>query len=219
MLLQEREARREWHQRPHHNQRDGNVRRFVSRIETRAKLTRDVDPRREKQPFLNASGQVFHHDDYPCDQKKGSGYDGPHGDRAGVAASFAMGYAVSDLRGCIDRSVQIPTPPSKRHANDGDDRLWCVAEFNTALSRRGFWRRIRKGPPVPADIGWDDLTKRMRGAGMDVRTPPDFDETAYLRANPDVAEAVERGVLATGFMHYVLHGRGEGRPRQTRSGQ
>lgn len=142
-----------------------------------------------------------------------------HGDRAGVAASFAMGYAVSDLRGRIDRSVQIPTPPSKRHANDGDDRLWCVAEFNTALSRRGFWRRIRKGPPVPADIGWDDLTKRMRGAGMDVRTPPDFDETAYLRANPDVAEAVERGVLATGFMHYVLHGRGEGRPRQTRSGQ
>lgn len=78
MLLQEREARREWHQRPHHNQRDGNVRRFVSRIETRAKLTRDVDPRREKQPFLNASGQVFHHEDYPCDQKKGSGYDGPH---------------------------------------------------------------------------------------------------------------------------------------------
>jgi glycosyltransferase involved in cell wall biosynthesis len=142
-----------------------------------------------------------------------------HGDRAGVAASFAMGYAVSDLRGRIGRHSQPTASPTARPAQGSDDRLWCVAELNAALSRRGIWRRIRRTPPVPADIGWEALTKRMRGAGLALRAPVDFDEDGYLRTNPDVALAVEKGSLATGYMHYVLHGRMEGRPRQTRSVQ
>lgn len=40
---------------------------------------------------------------------------------------------------------------------------------------------------------------------------PDFDEGLYLRAFPDIAEAVRRGSLASGLAHYKLAGRAEGR--------
>jgi len=142
-----------------------------------------------------------------------------HGDRAGVAASFAMGYAVSDLRGRIGQDTQPKASPPARAPQGCDDRLWCVAELNAALGRRGVWRRIRRGPSIPADIPWDDLVKRLRGSGQAVRAPGDFDEDCYLRKNPDVAVAVRDGQLATGYMHYILHGRAEGRPRQTRGNQ
>lgn len=49
-----------------------------------------------------------------------------------------------------------------------------------------------------------------------VATPPDFDETAYLRQNPDVAAAVAEGKLASGYDHYVRYGRTEGRLRPQR---
>lgn len=38
-----------------------------------------------------------------------------------------------------------------------------------------------------------------------------WDEEAYLRANPDVAEAVRTGQLSSGFEHYQRWGRAEGR--------
>jgi hypothetical protein len=38
-----------------------------------------------------------------------------------------------------------------------------------------------------------------------------LDEVAYLRANPDVAAAVQRGRMADGMQHYLLHGQDEGR--------
>lgn len=38
-----------------------------------------------------------------------------------------------------------------------------------------------------------------------------FDETAYLAANPDVAEAVSIGTFSSGYQHWSLHGFAEGR--------
>jgi hypothetical protein len=40
---------------------------------------------------------------------------------------------------------------------------------------------------------------------------PEFDEAAYLRANPDVAASVARGATASGLAHYNKYGRREGR--------
>jgi glycosyltransferase involved in cell wall biosynthesis len=139
-----------------------------------------------------------------------------HGDRAGVAASFAMGYAISDLRNRIGQNAEPKAAPPVRPMPGTDDRLWCVRELNEALARRGFWRRIRGGPPIPEDIGWTDMARRMKRSGLALRAPPDFDEDGYLRSNPDVATAVQQGKLETGYMHYVLHGRTEGRPRPAR---
>jgi hypothetical protein len=39
----------------------------------------------------------------------------------------------------------------------------------------------------------------------------DFDEEAYLRANPDVNQAVRRGDVESGQMHYIGYGYFEGR--------
>lgn len=39
-----------------------------------------------------------------------------------------------------------------------------------------------------------------------------FDEGAYLRANPDVAAAVADGQFPSGYDHFVVFGRKEGRP-------
>jgi hypothetical protein len=39
----------------------------------------------------------------------------------------------------------------------------------------------------------------------------DFDEREYLRCNPDVSQAVERGTMPSGSVHYQNFGRKEGR--------
>jgi hypothetical protein len=38
-----------------------------------------------------------------------------------------------------------------------------------------------------------------------------FNEREYLRCNPDVAQAIRRGQMQSGFMHYQGYGRREGR--------
>lgn len=42
-------------------------------------------------------------------------------------------------------------------------------------------------------------------------TEENFDETAYLAANPDVRDAVQRGEIGSARQHFHLHGRNEGR--------
>lgn len=39
----------------------------------------------------------------------------------------------------------------------------------------------------------------------------DFNEAGYLAANPDVLEAVNNGDFKSGWHHYKLHGKSEGR--------
>lgn len=46
--------------------------------------------------------------------------------------------------------------------------------------------------------------------------PEDFDETAYLAGNADVAVAVAQGQVQSGYVHYVRFGAAEGRKRPTR---
>jgi hypothetical protein len=42
-------------------------------------------------------------------------------------------------------------------------------------------------------------------------TAVEFDEGAYLKENPDVAEAVERGDIESAYLHYIGFGYFEGR--------
>src|SRR5690349_24815302 len=44
-----------------------------------------------------------------------------------------------------------------------------------------------------------------------IATPENFDETGYLAANPDVAEAVRQGQFKSGRQHFEGHGRRESR--------
>ena len=58
------------------------------------------------------------------------------------------------------------------------------------------------------------LTELRRGspnADNALAPPPDWQEKAYLAANPDVAAAVKNGAYTTGYSHYVQNGHAEGR--------
>ncbi len=60
--------------------------------------------------------------------------------------------------------------------------------------------------PSPAGGG----ARSAAGAGTMVEEGS-FDESGYLRLNPDVAESVARGEFPSGYDHYMRHGFGEGR--------
>lgn len=47
---------------------------------------------------------------------------------------------------------------------------------------------------------------------------PDFDEAYYLKAYPDVADAVKAGYFTSGYDHYVKHGKSEGRSTRAPAG-
>lgn len=140
-----------------------------------------------------------------------------HGERAGIASCFALGYAVNDLRGRIDRQSGPQAAPPAAADCGTHDRLWCVAEHNGRIAGLPWWRRIAGPRPLPSDVSWSDLTERLRAAGGSLAPPPDFDEDGYLRCNPDVEAAVRAGKFASAYQHYILHGRAEGRPRRSRT--
>lgn len=75
-----------------------------------------------------------------------------------------------------------------------------------------------KLPFKNASISPDKLQKIIDKALMiadrnyqDIEAPPGFSEERYLKNNPDVARAVKNGDFKSGFHHYILFGRTEGR--------
>jgi GT2 family glycosyltransferase len=62
----------------------------------------------------------------------------------------------------------------------------------------------------------------MDPADGDFVVAENFDEDGYLRFNPDVRRAIDIGQVASGYAHYLLYGRSEGRtlpdtPREARN--
>jgi GT2 family glycosyltransferase len=55
------------------------------------------------------------------------------------------------------------------------------------------------------------LARREAPRGRAQGAPEHFDEAAYLRDNPDVAFAIARGDVGSGYLHYLQHGLREGR--------
>jgi hypothetical protein len=58
---------------------------------------------------------------------------------------------------------------------------------------------------------YDDILAQLPSAWL--QAPPDFDEQRYLAENQDVRGYVRQGRFASGFDHYMKHGRHEGRRR------
>jgi hypothetical protein len=64
------------------------------------------------------------------------------------------------------------------------------------------------------EAGYGSLNRLNELLGIEQEAKPfipEFDEAAYLRANPDVAISVARGKSASGLAHYNQRGRREGR--------
>jgi GT2 family glycosyltransferase len=61
----------------------------------------------------------------------------------------------------------------------------------------------------------DGTTKAARRGASEVGAlvaPDHFNEAAYLQEYPDVAQAIARGEVASGYVHYLKYGLREGRP-------
>ena len=66
---------------------------------------------------------------------------------------------------------------------------------------------------VTEDAGEEVVRAFLSTFGLDAERPfPEFFEKEYLRANPDVRAAVAAGTFASGYEHWLRHGRAEGRP-------
>ncbi len=148
----------------------------------------------------------------------------------GVAGLLAaIGYSISDLRGRIG---SVPAP-AKRSAEDpswlrvqveqaiglADDR-WVLSQVlaadkaNRSSKQKSALVEYAEGVLAGTNnLMRRGLVEQLKAAAFGVAPPPDFDGQAYLRDNPDVAEAVKRGDFRCGFHHYYLFGCFEARKR------
>ncbi len=113
------------------------------------------------------------------------------------------------------RYAGVAPPPLQQLARPDTDLPWTIAALNGALAERRlkFRSKFRKLPPLPPNATWSIVLPMLRQLDCAVPPPPDFDEPAYLQANPDVANEVVAGRQKSGFVHYLLHGSHEGRQR------
>lgn len=113
------------------------------------------------------------------------------------------------------RQIAAALPAVQHLARGESDLAWAIAAANAALADRRLSSIIknRKLSPVPPNGTWSVVLPLLRKLNVDVPPPHDFDDGAYLMANPDVAAAVRDGVQKSGFAHYIMHGRHEGRAR------
>lgn len=143
-----------------------------------------------------------------------------------LAALIAEGYGQADLRHRLNaigsRAPEGPTPAARlesaRRAVQRQqrelDRRWTLLQIAV-----GELCRIKGLAETPSEL----LARLERAAAekldrLRLAPPADFDETAYLAENPDVAERIAAGDLASGFEHFMKFGRDEGRRRTIRSG-
>lgn len=77
----------------------------------------------------------------------------------------------------------------------------CLASSTIAAQAQGYYRERDDGIYRDRDLDGDRGRGRARG----------FNERAYLRCNPDVRRSVNRGETDSGYAHYRIYGRREGR--------
>jgi hypothetical protein len=66
---------------------------------------------------------------------------------------------------------------------------------------------------VRDDVLDEETASMLRTFGIDRNVcERDFEETAYLHANPEVAALVTSGAVASGYHHWIAHGRAAGYP-------
>ncbi|WP_244108455.1 glycosyltransferase family 2 protein [Burkholderia anthina] len=143
------------------------------------------------------------------------------------ALTAIFGYYIADIRNRIggiqggirtitnNSQVSInPSPPSELH--DDSDRKWVITNINKVRPEKGFFKKNGHSE-IPPDSTWQEIDAILQKKKIAIPPPHDFDEDAYLRKNSDVANAVQQGRVSSGYQHYILHGKREGRRREYRA--
>lgn len=136
--------------------------------------------------------------------------------QSAVSLRLAMQTQTAEpLSGASPRAAPVAPPSFQQLARPDGDLPWTIAALNGALVKRRskFLSKDRKLAALPPNATWSTVLPLLRRLNCELPSPPDFDDGAYLQANPDVAAEVAAGRQRSGFCHYVLHGRHEGRQR------
>ncbi|MDK4713671.1 glycosyltransferase [Rhizobium sp. CNPSo 4039] len=126
------------------------------------------------------------------------------------AVAVILGYFAQDFRS-RGTSEKI-NPQQTASGYDFADKYWAVLHLNKSLRKKKYQFHLRE-KEIDLSIGWPELEQLARKTRGFIPVPPSFDEQEYLRQNEDVIVAVREGRFSSGYSHYILHGRGEGRSR------
>ena len=108
-----------------------------------------------------------------------------------------------------------PRVANSRISLDPYDDSW-LASHRTPLDL------LTKGVPHAAQKLLNGGRSRYYGISKssvprDIPTPPNFDESAYLRSHPDVRHSIETGAMPSAYYHFIRFGRFEGRMRPNKA--
>ena len=139
---------------------------------------------------------------------------------ATLAQLTSAGYLHTDTRARFDNLKgefahinntfnTLASSPTKPACDQQTDNRWVLVNFlaqKLAASSNGKLKTADLLALENAEV--KNLLKHIK-----IEIPTNFDEPAYLQANPDIHASVTAGQFDNGYTHYLLHGRREGRPR------
>ncbi len=151
-----------------------------------------------------------------------------YGNSSPLAAAAISAYFATDIRNRLDavgkRIGQLehavgtgaaPQETQNRTDTAEIDRLWLLVHIQRAdMNRKG--RKNQDHDAADLDAPIDALVQIMASGDIPVAIQPQFDEEAYLTGNPDVKAAVDSRNIPSGYVHYLMNGRKEGRERPYR---
>ena len=130
-------------------------------------------------------------------------------------------FHLLDIRIEIERLLGAAPPPASRavvtrlppQPPEWDDAAYLAAYPDVAAAVRngGFHNGYEHYALLGAQEGRAPAFRKSKHRAPQP-PPPEWNEGAYLAANPDVAAAVRSGDFRDGYEHYALYGAQEGRP-------
>ena len=141
-----------------------------------------------------------------------------------IALGALFGYTIHEVR---QRNTELQNllgsyPDRSKGLNDVDmidyaDRMWLIANINLIIVRNKGLKQLVAGSRnlLEADAAWPKVLMKFKDLSSQVSVPPNFDDETYLEENSDVKNAVKNNHFTAGYVHYILHGRKEGRRRPT----
>ena len=142
-------------------------------------------------------------------------------DRAAAAQLVLMGSHLGELRTrtraaehhAFNASKRGGAAPASSVQADPEiiDAYWLA--FCQLAKRPGGAISLGLSPFSDPETTFSKLAKRNGALRGSIPIAPDFDEKTYLAENEDVRVALEKGEVSSGYAHYILHGREEGRRR------
>lgn len=155
---------------------------------------RDVNSQSDSSYSNSVIGGISKHQEYePVVRNKFIRGSAGRGE-ASLGVLINLGMMMKDLRGGVETLKNIRGQAGVETSSIGFEKDALVRENK-------FLEDL-------IDFRWASSDKKSAEV-----IPPDFDESKYLLENSDIAQGVSEGGFVSGYEHYILFGKNEGRNR------